>query len=301
MKFTMIIGCDRSGTTVLAKILSQKINNSVVLPEAHWLHEYILFRKDNQPLEIFIDYCIEHKRFKPFLESKIPIIDFIEKIWRTGTNDSMGIKSEIEKILFQSAQFLGYSCNNNTTFIEHTPWNYKNYFILKEVLSINSWIHIVRDGRDVALSLVKVKWGPNNLYTASKYWTETLIEINNIFRDNNDLYTVSFESILNEPKNSIDLIIKKLNFRKGNDNFQFVIPEKYSIQHSKYKQNIDKKNQLKWKKLSKKEVSKFDYDIRMSFLLQLYKYESISFKKIHKFKKIIFHLNDLFWQVIRKI
>ena len=42
--------------------------------------------------------------------------------------------------------------------------------IVAELFPTARFVHIIRDGRDVALSLQKFRWGPTNLYSGCKYW-----------------------------------------------------------------------------------------------------------------------------------
>jgi hypothetical protein len=42
--------------------------------------------------------------------------------------------------------------------------------LLAQLLPTARFIHVIRDGRDVALSLQKFLWGPTNLYCGARYW-----------------------------------------------------------------------------------------------------------------------------------
>lgn len=41
---------------------------------------------------------------------------------------------------------------------------------LREIFPAARFIHIVRDGRDVSLSLLKANFGPRTIYGAATYW-----------------------------------------------------------------------------------------------------------------------------------
>lgn len=51
----------------------------------------------------------------------------------------------------------------NPTDLMHMP-------LLTELMPSARFIHIIRDCRDVASSLLKCNWGPTNLYSAARYW-----------------------------------------------------------------------------------------------------------------------------------
>lgn len=46
--------------------------------------------------------------------------------------------------------------------------------ILSKLLPSAKFVHIIRDGRDVALSLLKFRWGATNLYSGGRYWARTV-------------------------------------------------------------------------------------------------------------------------------
>lgn len=46
--------------------------------------------------------------------------------------------------------------------------------LLAKLLPTARFVHIIRDGRDVALSFLKFNWGPTNLYTGCRYWDEAV-------------------------------------------------------------------------------------------------------------------------------
>jgi len=45
---------------------------------------------------------------------------------------------------------------------------------LHQVFPNARFVHIIRDGRDVSLSVAKVHWGPNNVYAGAVYWKHYL-------------------------------------------------------------------------------------------------------------------------------
>ncbi len=54
------------------------------------------------------------------------------------------------------------------------PADVFNLPILAELLPTARFIHVIRDGRDVALSMLKFDWGQQNLYTACRYWARSV-------------------------------------------------------------------------------------------------------------------------------
>lgn len=54
------------------------------------------------------------------------------------------------------------------------PRDVFNLPILSEIFPTARFIHLIRDGRDVALSFLKFRWGPTNLYTGASFWAKAV-------------------------------------------------------------------------------------------------------------------------------
>ena len=50
------------------------------------------------------------------------------------------------------------------------PEDCDNIPVLAELFPEARFVHIVRDGRDMALSMLKMDWGPTNTYALARYW-----------------------------------------------------------------------------------------------------------------------------------
>jgi hypothetical protein len=46
--------------------------------------------------------------------------------------------------------------------------------LLAAIFPTARFVHVIRDGRDVALSLLKVNWGEKNLYAGARYWAKAV-------------------------------------------------------------------------------------------------------------------------------
>jgi Sulfotransferase family len=61
-------------------------------------------------------------------------------------------------------------------WVEHTPPNVKAAPALASMYRDMKLVHIVRDGRDVASSAVRFKWGPDSTRDGIIWWADTLRE-----------------------------------------------------------------------------------------------------------------------------
>jgi hypothetical protein len=59
-------------------------------------------------------------------------------------------------------------------WIDHTPSNAHSAVTLSEMFPAARFLHIVRDGRGVAASVLRLSWGPNTIARAARWWAEQL-------------------------------------------------------------------------------------------------------------------------------
>jgi len=59
-------------------------------------------------------------------------------------------------------------------WIDHTPSNVHSAVTLSEMFPAARFLHIVRDGRGVAASVLRLSWGPNTIERAAHWWAEEL-------------------------------------------------------------------------------------------------------------------------------
>jgi hypothetical protein len=61
-------------------------------------------------------------------------------------------------------------------FGDSTPVNMMHSYQIKELLPDARFINVIRDGRDVALSISKERWGPNDPYTGLTWWANRVLK-----------------------------------------------------------------------------------------------------------------------------
>jgi len=55
-------------------------------------------------------------------------------------------------------------------WVDHTPSNFKRGLAMLRLFPDARFIHIVRDGRGVAASVLPLDWGPNDIVSAATFW-----------------------------------------------------------------------------------------------------------------------------------
>lgn len=146
-------------------------------------------------------------------------------------------------------------------YIHHLP-------VLKAVFPDARYIHLVRDGRDVALSVFDRFWGAKNLVTAALEWRDA-VESGRTFLNtlqSDQFIELRYEDLLTQPRETFAKIIAFLNVEDGDGRL---------IEHivRQAERELKSNNFNKWKTaLTTKQQQAFD---RVNGdLLALYGYET---------------------------
>jgi len=153
MKKLFIIGCPRSGTTMLQQALNR--HPQIVIPPE---------------TSFFIDVLGRGRRAQRgrlsrlMRELKIDLPPLRERITR---NNAVELYEQIAECYTRTLRRTGVEY-----FGDKTP---RHMLRLREILTLYPQAKILlvfRDGRDVALSLTKVRWSSDNLYVNFRIWLQ---------------------------------------------------------------------------------------------------------------------------------
>lgn len=260
-----ILGCDRSGTTMLGDIIGAS-EDCFVTPESHFFHDYLkAYSAGGMRLEAdFLRGVLSHGRFETWGYTK-PVSDLINCF------DSNDPTKTIVKLLSEYKSQHGY--DDSKIWVDHTPDNIFMAFKWNVIFPDCKFIHIVRDGRAVYSSLKKLEWGPQAAHYASIFWSDRVlkaIEVGEVCQ--NKYLQIKYEDILDDA----DSVIKAVcNFSEISYSREMLtggglaLPEFTKKQHSKVGKGVDASNQNKWKsELSDLEVREFElssYSRRLLF------------------------------------
>ena len=168
----VIVGSGRSGTTYLARMLKQSMDigfsgePKFIVPMYHRLHNIgSLHRPEN--MRRLVKKIHDGKMFQ-HLHQVVGVPSFPEEILdrvREPTYSSVlyaTFKLMAEK---RGHSRLGYKDPGN---VAHLP-------LISKLLPTARFIHIIRDGRDVSLSLIKFRWGATNVYCGGRDWAQRVL------------------------------------------------------------------------------------------------------------------------------
>ena len=155
--FPFVVGCERSGTTLLRAMLDSHPQLAVP-PESYFLTSLI---KDEEPFEVdkFLSAVGEHRRFPNW---SLPIEDVRTEIEKSGANDL----AEAVRALYRAYA----NSRGKERWGDKTPGYVKHLRPLANLLPEAHFIHIIRDGRDVTLSWLETPFGPTSVVEAAERW-----------------------------------------------------------------------------------------------------------------------------------
>lgn len=194
----LIIGAHRSGTSLLTRILNQH-STLAVPPESFFFNTFVPLRKFYGDLERDENFArlIDDVLSTPKVAGWSPT-PTREQILERVSERSMG--SVFLALLDTWAESQG-----KTYWGEKTPHHVFYWPEISEALPDVPLVHIVRDGRDVALGLVKARFGPKSVYTAGRRWARWMDAIEEIRArvPSGRLYQISYEGLLTEPERTV--------------------------------------------------------------------------------------------------
>jgi hypothetical protein len=170
-EFTIIVGTGRSGTTYLTRMLRQAAKYGIpgepkfVVSMYHRLHRFGDLQEEENLLRL-VEAVHQTSAFQ-HLHNRRQIPSNAEEIFAKVTEPTYtGVLYATFAVLAEKwrGTRLGYK----------DPRDLVNMPLIAELLPTARFVHIVRDGRDYSLSVMKQIWGANNLYSGINDWRKYL-------------------------------------------------------------------------------------------------------------------------------
>jgi hypothetical protein len=162
MRPVFIVGCPRSGSTMLGAMLGGH-PEAICPPEAQ-----------------FIIDCMPASNLSAGVDANA-VLDDIKRHWRFGVwpfslearpeTATMSYRTLIEWLVEQYA--MAHERPAPKVWIDQSIF-VRHIWKLLEVFPEARFIHLVRDGRGVAASIIPLGWGPMGVLSAARHWIEHL-------------------------------------------------------------------------------------------------------------------------------
>lgn len=261
-------GCSRSGTTLIGSMLGAH-SDCITTPESHFKTGVLRGQSTNLS-NIDLNWALRtitrHWRFK---------------IWGIEI-DSMQSLGETEKISSYSCllEWLveQYALQNGKPdakiWVDHTPENISFADTLLKLFPHAKMIHIVRDGRGVASSIMPLDWGPNTIQNAAHWWIESVGFglASEMYLGADRMMRIRYEDLVQGPEQVLQALCNFLVIDyqpKMLEECGFKVPKYTASQHTLIGQKPDADRAVRWKKqLSPRQVELFE-NIARDFLILL--------------------------------
>lgn len=224
-----VIGCPRSGTTFLSKLLSTTRFGKPY--ETHFIPQVL--EKFNAMSSL--SHSEFTKAFKTILRERS-----MQQYAREVSVDSIYNEDENNNTLYNLINYLAMQATNNKlpAWGDKTPWYITHIQQLSEFFPSARFIYIVRDPRAVTASLLKKNWAPKNAFACAKLWVEhnsIPAKTSEKLRLENRLHEVRYEDIVRDPVACLLAI------------YAFIGEPKHQIETKEIEQFTKNGNNNKWK------------------------------------------------------
>jgi len=273
IKPLFIAGCARSGTTMLGDIVGAH-PQCLCTPESQFV--IYALRKIDRPLEE-IKLGDVYKRIQRY---------YRYKFWGIELNDHSLIQQDgkhaYPKLIERLVRLYGKKIGKPefSIWADHTPNHIKYIRTLFTLFPQAKLVHLVRDGRAVAASIIPLDWGPNTIVSAAHWWMEYLsfgLAAESHWGPDRIL-RMRYEDILAEPEKHLQMICRFVGIDYQHKMLLgggFRIPHYTAKQHPLVGQRPDSSRINAWRKtLSRREIEIFE--ILTSELLTYLSYPRIS-------------------------
>ena len=294
----ILLGCRRSGTTLLRKIFSK--HPEIVTPpdEPQFIlgvcHKYghVIRNKDSA-----LEYVKNHKYLLDGID--VPILE--SRYLGQNDNTSKALILTIFNVWWNNRK-------SNTLILKHPAISYENNIsIIHDIFPNAMYINLIRDPR-ANISSQLARWHKDSIWRCLNLWKQS---INNLDRWKNKLSNdryleIRYEDLLYSLEDTLKLICKKINVRYTPELLEFKSPGRRwspggNESHINAK-TVDKSRAEVWKKnltrqqikiieiCCRPEIEKYDYQLTYNKINNIFKLFVISIYRIssefYKYKNI---------------
>ena len=297
MHTVFIGGYSRSGTTLLGAMIGAH-TQCVCTPESQFktdvLRHFRRKKKEEVDIETARKMIQDHPRYRV--------------LWGDVADSDVliGINSYEELILWFVGKYAEKEGKPRAAYwVDHSPTNIKHAKTLLGLFPDSRFIHIIRDGRAVAASIMPLDWGPNTIDKTACSWKSRVSRYLSLESslNNDQVLRVRYEDLIQAPETALRDICSFLDIAyqpqmiKGSG---FKVPRYQDKQHALIGKEPDKNRINAWEKsLTPRQIEIFE-SIAGELLLSLgyaLQYEGRA-KKMSIFEKTASGIRELYSEKI---
>lgn len=193
-----IVGVGRSGTTLLRLMLDA--HPDLTIPsETHFLPAVLeLARSKILTPESFTDTVTQCHTWVDFQIAEQRLGNALAQLQEFSISDALRCFYRV------------YACRfNKPRWGDKTPLYNLHMLSIQEVLPEAHFVHVIRDGRDVALSLRHLWFGPgNDIVGLARHWCERLRESRQQAQSVRYYMEVRYENLIRDPRRELQAICR---------------------------------------------------------------------------------------------
>ena len=256
MRTIFIGGCDRSGTTLLGSMLGGA-KNCIATPESQFKTAILPYcRKKDGTVDVRLASrrIVKHWRFK---------------LWGLRESDYdwvLQISSSYSELIgnLVKAYAIKIGKTDAIVWIDHTPNNLQYAETLLNFFPEAKFVHIVRDGRAGAASVIPLDWGPNTIIHAAHWWVERIAFglAAESFLGPQRIIRVKYEDLLRKPEIILHQLCNFFDIKFNPEMLEgkgFIPPQYTRSQHRLIGRKPDLTRLEAWRtKLSSREIEIFE-------------------------------------------
>ncbi len=196
--FPFFVGCARSGTTLLRAIFDSHDELAIPDETPYFTHTLTRQRKYSRHNGFEAGRFLEDLFAHPWF----PRLEVPQEAVRTAvlTNPPDTYAEAVRRIFALYAQREG-----KPRYGDKTPRNVTKVEAIARTFPEARFVHIIRDGRNVALSMLEMPWGPRSIVEAARTWKQAVVHGRRAGRvlGTSRYREVQYEQLLEEPEEQV--------------------------------------------------------------------------------------------------
>lgn len=282
-----LLGNPRSGTSLL-RIMLNAHPDIISPPESGFAHWWFTKYKDwcdedfnNNRVESFVNDLLSSKKIETWSLKKEYLIKHIYE------------KKPIDYSSLVELVYNSYTLNNNTVkaIVDKNNYYVNHLAELKQIWPDAKYIHLIRDGRDVACSYLEI----NKLDTKSKYKPILPTDLNTIAREwiknnhnigqlkklgKNRYFLIRYEDLILNTDEVLKNLCEFLNVKYNDEMLQYFT--------KKNEKNIEPLETIDWKLKTKQKPDKTNIGKYINYLdsNEIEKFNKIAFSMLEKYSYV---------------
>lgn len=252
-----LVGAPRSGTTLLQYMLRSHPDISGPTGESHFIVPALKGQLQAEAVNSVEDVRLFlvglEKRWSSFLKTDLHGVRFdaeilADRIYEHGVKN---LRDVIDALFKMNAHGEGKS-----RWMDKTPYYVRHMELLSRAFPGAQFIHIVRDGRDVALSMLQrdEDFGVYNIYEGARHWEwyVTAGRLAGKVLGSRQYLEIAYEDLISSPDQVISRVCNFLNVPFSHQAVDFVKSKDPNSKTPLVKQGVVGTNREKWRALATK-------------------------------------------------